>query len=420
MLSVRGAVLTACASIAVAQVNGTTNSSTSNCNPYVFDYEGNRYNWYDDDEVVYNGTTLLGNITNIVTAVVANSTFANYPDEYPYPPGIVITIQTAEGIFEKGYGYADAGMQTPMKTNARVEVGSNTKVFVGTLLMQAVEQGLMDVNDYMTSYIPDVAVTVVNSDKITIRHLMTHNTGLFDYGDDIIRNSLGSRQNMTESYSPEELVNSIKGRTVGFAPGNCTEFSYSNTNYVLVGLILEAVHNKSLVELMNEGILQPLNLTGTTFFEGSPDANSLDSHGYYWKYDTMTSSDAILLDTTRWNLNQGWAAGAIISTGRDMVTFARALGKGELFAKGTETFELMNGYFRTSNMALYGFSGYGYGLGESFAPDLHAHGGQTLGFRSTFVFSVDQDFQVFIAQNEAAESTAAVEANQFTTFMPSL
>eukprot|EP00121_Abeoforma_whisleri_P011019 Awhi_evm1s10163 len=89
-------------------------------------------------------------------------------------------------------------------------------------------------------------------------------------------------------------------------------------------MILEKVHNKSITEILQSQIFDPLEMINTTFGEGLPTSEDLNSHGYY-RVEVESSGGTQLLDTSRWNLNQGWAAGAIISTGSDMVKFAKEL-----------------------------------------------------------------------------------------------
>lgn len=382
----------------------TSNSFSNECS-YEFPYEKESPNFEDEN--------LLMNISNFVKSRAEKNTFIDHPGEFGYAPGVVVTVQTTEGLFEDAYGYGDADFQTPMPLNAKIQIGSNTKMFIGTLSMQAEEKGLLHRSDKIADHIPDVAVNIVKGEELTIRECMTHNTGIVDYGDIIIASGIESRYGMVKDYKPEELLDSVKSMPAEFEHGTCENFQYSNSGYVLVGLILEMVHNSTIEDILNEGIIKPLQLNDTTFFRGSPNASFLDSHGYYW---TNSPSEKNLLDVTRWNLNQGWAAGAIISTGRDMVTFARALGRGELFSGGVETFAKMTDYFRNSQMALYGFSGYGMGIAEPFNKFLYAHGGQTLGFLSTFVFSVKNDFQVFIAQNEATSYKINLKAYDFGVF----
>jgi len=227
---------------------------------------------------------------------------------------------------------------------------------------------------------------------MTLRHLATHTSGIWDYGDDIIGAGQKDDEAMRRSYTPEELVQYvIDNGTPDFAPGEEGMWNYSNTGYILLGMVLEAATGEQYADLLQERILDPLETTETSFPNDVPEAGSIVNG--YTAYPDGTNA-------TEWNLSQAWAAGGAISTAADMTTFLKALATGQLF-QDPQTLLKMADFVEYDVIAdKLGAKGYGIGLIE-YADGVWGHGGQTLGFESEIMFVPGTDVTLVGLTNAA-------------------
>ena len=203
-----------------------------------------------------------------------------------------------------------------MRAVDRWRIASVTKAFVSTVVLQLEAERKLDIDDSVDRWLPGV---VPNGGAITLRELMNHTSGIYNYTDDsTFVNALLS--NPGRVWTPRELVAVGIAHPPLFPPG--TNFSYSNTNYILLGLVVEAVTGASLGDELQQRIFTPLGLTATSF----PSAIGLAAPDFVHGYFTPTRIDI----TSLLGPSAGWAAGAIVSNARDVTTFYRALLGGRL------------------------------------------------------------------------------------------
>lgn len=256
-------------------------------------------------------------------------------------PGVVVILRTPDGAFTTAYGVTTYGGTTPTDFKQHVRVGSNTKTWVGTVILQQVQEGLIKLDDPVSKYRPDVP----NGDQITIEHLLAMQSGLFNYTTTLVLNQMLDIE-PTKAWTQDELLAISYSYPPDFAPG--TAFGYSNTNTILLGLIAEQIDgNKPLAAILQDRLFAPLGLRNTRF----PDITSNTipspySHGYMYGTNVQTidpphmlpddmqeaARDGTLapIDYTGSNPSWGWAAGAGISTANDLATWVKALVSGEL------------------------------------------------------------------------------------------
>jgi D-alanyl-D-alanine carboxypeptidase len=226
-------------------------------------------------------------------------------------------------------GVADLATQEPISAGDRYRIGSITKGFVSTVLLQLVAERRLSLDDTVEQWLPGV---VPNGAAITVRELMNHTSGLYDYVDAPFY--LGLLRDPLKTWRPLELVGLAVAHPPVFAPG--TSWGYSNTNYVLLGLIVAAVQKRPAslqmaspaIEVYRR-IVGPLGLRHTSFPLTDPDIRGPHAHGYLIDAPPEWGLPAIL-DTTRLNPSMAWAAGAIVSTLDDVADFHRALFTGRL------------------------------------------------------------------------------------------
>jgi D-alanyl-D-alanine carboxypeptidase len=228
-------------------------------------------------------------------------------------PGALVYVRTPTRTRAGTAGWADRDAHVSMRAPDRYRIASVTKAFVSVVILQLEAEGKLDIDAPVEKYLPGL---VPNGAAIPLRELMNHTSGLFDYTED---QSFGDviLANPARIWTPRELLAYAFTHAPNFAPG--TDYRYSNTNYILLGLVTEAVTHKPLGESLQERIFTPLNLTSTSVpltIELAPDF----VHGYYDKLD------AAPLLSPSW----GWAAGGIVSNARDVTAFYRALMTGKL------------------------------------------------------------------------------------------
>ena len=233
-------------------------------------------------------------------------------------PGAIVYVRTPTATRAGVAGYADRAAHVSMQAADRYRIASVTKAFVSVVILQLEAEGRLDVDDPVEKYLPTV---VPNGGAITLRELMNHTSGLFNYTDDdaFTNDPFAS---FSRTWTPQQLLAVAFAHPANFASG--TNWSYSNTNYVVLGLVVEAVTGKPLGQVLQERIFTPLRLTSTSF----PLAISLGPdfvHGYI----KLPGSPLIDISPAL-NPTWGWAAGAIVSNARDVTAFYRGLFTGKL------------------------------------------------------------------------------------------
>jgi D-alanyl-D-alanine carboxypeptidase len=226
-------------------------------------------------------------------------------------------------------GVADLATQEPISPRDRYRIGSITKGFVSTVVLQLVGERRLSLDDTVEQWLPGV---VPNGAAITVRELMNHTSGLYDYIDEPLY--VGFLRDPLRTWQPLELVRLAVAHPPLFAPG--ARWSYSNTNYILLGLIVAAVQKRpaalqmaSPASEVRRRIIAPLGLRHTSFPVTDPDIRGPYAHGYLIDPPPELGLPAIL-DTTRVNPSFVWTAGAIVSTLDDVADFHRALFTGRL------------------------------------------------------------------------------------------
>jgi D-alanyl-D-alanine carboxypeptidase len=171
---------------------------------------------------------------------------------------------------------------TPMQVDDRLEIGSNTKSMTVVLIAQLQEEGVLSFDDMLSDWLPEQAAQLPNGDPMTLRQLAQHTVGLWDYGDDIIDGGVDDPDLLEKGYTPEELVqHAVDSGTPYFAPGEGGKWKYSNTGYILLGMIAEKVTGQSLGELYQERIFDPLGLETAVLIEGVPQEGEITMQGYW-------------------------------------------------------------------------------------------------------------------------------------------
>ncbi|MBT2400380.1 serine hydrolase [Streptomyces sp. ISL-100] len=233
-------------------------------------------------------------------------------------PAALASVKDRDGrtrTYTAGLGNLATG--APVPVDGQVRIGSNTKTFVAVVLLQLVAERRMDLDATVDTYLPGlVRGEGIDGRRITVRQLLQQTSGLPNYSD-----HLGDD---VRYYAPCELLAIALQHPADFAPG--TSWKYSNTNYVLAGLLVQKVTGRPLAEQIDRRIIKPVGLRHT-YFPAPGDASIREPHphGYY-----RESADAPLRDITEIDPSWGWAAGQMVSTSSDLNRFLRALLAGRL------------------------------------------------------------------------------------------
>jgi D-alanyl-D-alanine carboxypeptidase len=297
--------------------------------------------------------------------------------------GYVARVDDGSQVTRAVAGLADRSTGRRLRTGDQFEIGSNTKTFMATLILQLVARGELALTDTVEQHLPGV---VPNGRHITVRMLLNHTSGLYNYTDDaaLEKKVLADPR---RSWAPEQLVAVATRHRPTFAPG--TSWSYSNTNYILVGMILEEVTGHSPAYLVEHRIARPLGLRHTYLVRSvAEDTGRGYAHGYLVAFGAP-GTEPRYTDVSSWNLG-GWAntAGAMVSTPGELSRFFTALVRGDLLPPA----QLAQMRTTVPLPRSFGVRG-GYGLGlmrlETPCGTVWGHGGDTLGHHSTALVSPD-------------------------------
>ncbi len=228
-------------------------------------------------------------------------------------PGVTVGVwMPGKGRYVRSFGVADKRTGAPMTDDLNMRIGSETKPFTVTALLELVDNGLIGLDDPIAKYIDGVP----DGEHITLRELAEMRSGLFSYtgDDDFVRALLTDPR---RPFTPEELLAYGFKHPNLFAPG--ARFDYSNSNLVLLGLVVEKIGRMSLADFIRDRVTRPLGLD-RTFLPTGAEFPRPHAHGYT---DQTLSGD--IEDATHWDPSWAWAAGAMISDLSDMRRWAVTL-----------------------------------------------------------------------------------------------
>jgi len=288
--------------------------------------------------------------------------------------GAVLVAKHDSILHRGGYGYANAASESESTTETKFLIGSLTKSFTAIAVMQLLQEGTISLDDRLTEYLTDYPAEV--GDSVTIRHLLSHTSGIKDV---ILVEEF--RRRMLEPIAPEDIVSMFENLQLDFRPGE--KYSYSSSNYVLLGLIIESVTNQSWETYIRDHICRPLNMTNTGVFDDYADRNDFAT-GY------GTDSAGTIVEAMTIYPGNGYAAGSLASTVDDLYKLNLALFDTVLLRR--EYIDLM----LTRQSASFG---YGWIVDNFGGHKLTAHGGGTPGFVSMLQRWVDDSLCVIVLSN---------------------
>jgi D-alanyl-D-alanine carboxypeptidase len=309
-------------------------------------------------------------------------------------PGIAYFIRDGARTTVLTSGEADVSKHRPVTANTRFRIASISKTYLATIALQLQAERRLNLDVPVGRWLPGL---LPDGDRITARQLLGHTSGLFDYAEDPRFNYLADPLRV---WDPVDLVRLGTSHPLMFAPG--TSFAYSNTGYIVLGLLVERITGQSIQRLFDRRILRPLSLRNTYVATG-PSIRGRHAHGY-------TVDDTGLRDITRIDASHVGAAGAVIATVGDVATFFRALLDGRLLP-ARQLAEMKE--FRDVGDG----SGYGLGLMRQEYPCavVLGHTGGGLGFSSDSASALDGVRQTVVFANTEAIPESAYQWFQKAT-----
>ena len=328
-----------------------------------------------------------------------------------FPPGMILWIDAPEYRFAGATGSANLADDTPMPPEGAFRIGSITKMFTATVIMQLAENGVLTLDDPLAQWLPDVAAQLPYGDQITLRHLLSHTSGLFN----VVEHEAYYMDIFTEMVVDEEagivtldcvqrdphdtLARYVYGKDAQFEPG--AQWRYSNSNYTLLGMVIEAAAEMPLAEAYRTNIYEPMGMTST--FLDCYEAPLVDVvHGY-------TSSGDGMSDVTELHESVGWSAGGLVSTAADLTAFARGLFGGALFDNPETLAEMTTPATASAN-----------GLGVMLQREYMGHAGGIAGFRSVLNYAPELDTVIVMLYNHDAADPEQSLAEMLNPALPLL
>ncbi|MEU6343440.1 serine hydrolase domain-containing protein [Streptomyces sp. NPDC046977] len=236
-------------------------------------------------------------------------------------PGALTRIDSGTTSYRISMGQADTAARTAMDANRRFRVGSVTKSFTTVVLMQLVAEGRIDLDAPANTYLPQP----LPDDRITVRHLLSHRSGLWDYTNDMFYYTVpGFEAVRNKVFSCQELIDLSTAHEPTNEPG--AAYSYSNTNFVVLGEMIEHLTGVPMATQYQERIFKPLGLRNTSYVHPDTAISGSAARGYLTPDDTALP----LVDSTEQTVSWAQSAGAVISNAADLNRFFSALISGKL------------------------------------------------------------------------------------------
>jgi D-alanyl-D-alanine carboxypeptidase len=293
-------------------------------------------------------------------------------------PGAIVGIWGSDGSYVRAFGIADKATGAPMQPEFYSRIGSVTKIFTVTGVLQLADRGRLGLDDPISRYVDGVP----RGDEITLRQLARMQSGLFNYSateafdQELIADPY-------RHYTPQELLEYAFAQPEVFAPGD--GFDYSNTNAILLGMVVEKVSGQSLADYLRDHILAPLGMNHTSL----PTTNAFpDPHAQGY-----TDQTGPVITATDWDPSWGWAAGGMISTLDDLRIWVPAAATGQLLSPAMQT----------QRMQMVAVPGYpppaGYGLGINNNNGWIGHNGGLPGYETVSAYLPEQQTTLVILAN---------------------
>jgi CubicO group peptidase (beta-lactamase class C family) len=304
------------------------------------------------------------------------------------PGCAVLVAKKGKPIYQKAFGISNVELNVAMSTGSVFRIGSITKEFTAVAILQLEEKGKLSLRDSLQKFIPYFPY---KGQTITIENLLTHTSGIMDFQE----LDAGIPDAVRIGLSPKRIIDSLKDRPLQFTPGE--KYSYSNTNYFLLGMIIEKISGQSYKKYMLENIFKPFDLTNTRYDDPVTIVPQRAS-GYRKQDGRFVNADYL-------SMNWPYAAGALQSTIGDLYKWHEALYHYRIIRKETLTKATTNFLLSNGEPTQYG---YGFFIRDWKGNKTIGHGGAIEGFRAIEWYLPGQDIYLAMLFNAEEDTFLAV------------
>jgi len=297
--------------------------------------------------------------------------------------GIIFVAQKGKVLISQSYGLADRELDVPNTPQTKYAIGSISKSFTAMAIMILQEHGQLTVQDPICKYIADCPATWK---PITLHHLLTHTSGIYNYTD--LYSQLKDKLNICREYKPEEVIALFKDIPLDFEPGS--RWTYSNSGYFLLGVVIEKVSGESYETFIQKNILQPLGMSESGYDRASTLVKN-HAAGY-----SINRPYYEIINAPCWDVSLKYAAGGLYSTVGDLYKWDQALYTDQLVSqKNLDT-------IFTSTISIPGSGGlYGYGwiISQQSGHRVLEHSGDVSGFVADLARYPDDQVTIIVLSN---------------------
>ncbi|MEO8650531.1 MAG: serine hydrolase domain-containing protein [Acidobacteriota bacterium] len=340
-------------------------------------------------------TVVFALVASAQTAADVDAVVQKMIDAKAIPGAGIAVVREGKVVLAKGYGAADVEAGKPVNEKTAFQIASVTKQFTAAGILLLAEDGKLELDDTFGKYVPDVPAKWRG---ITIRQLLNQVSGIPNY-------TAVGKLVIEKPYTKTEILDLVKDLPLVFEPG--TKWAYSNTNYFLLGMVIEKASGRSYPQFMNDRIFKPLGMT-STFVNTSGSKIRNATAGY--DHAAGKWEKAKLVDPS-----QPFAAGAIVSTPADMGKWAVAIGQGKLLKKASWDEAFASGTLADGKRTGYGF---GWRSGKVGETAFIGHSGGIEGFGSFIVRFPVEDLSVVVLANTASGSSELLAFDIAGVFLP--
>jgi CubicO group peptidase (beta-lactamase class C family) len=288
--------------------------------------------------------------------------------------GVALVLSKDEILLHKGYGFRDMEARSLNSPETRFPILSITKTFTATIILKLQEEGKLMINDKLTKYFPHYP----NGSKITIHHLLTHSSGIYNYTVDV---GIEDSAIVNHPIPKKTVVSHFKDKASEFRPGR--NYSYNNSGYFLLGLIVEKVTGKPYETVVRKIIFDPLGMSQSGF-----DFINLPKQERAQGYEIWNEKEAIKYK--HYDSTFAYSAGSAYSTTTDMLKWAKAVSSRQILEP--HTWDLA---FKPK----IGRYGYGWMTGQFFGRNYVRHSGGYPGYMSEFIYYPSEGFTIVLLNN---------------------
>lgn len=290
--------------------------------------------------------------------------------------GSVLVAQKGTILLQKGYGYKDVVQKTKVDDNSIYQYGSVTKEFTATLIMYLQEKGKLNIQDKLSKYFPELPF----ADSVTIYHLLTHTSGIYNY----TRDADFMKSEAVKPATREKIFTLFKTKPLEFTPGS--KFSYTNSGYSLLGYIIEKVSGQSYESLMRKVILKPVGMR-TAGFDFANNQSADKTTGYnFIKGDKYEAAGVV-------DSSVAYSAGSLYGSVKDLYLWHQALQKNQLLSAAS---------WQQVYTPLHSKYAFGWQIDTVYGKPVAEHGGGIFGYTSMFKRFPKDDVVIIVLSNNSS------------------